>query len=133
MAKMIDNEMVVFFDVDDTLLMWENHNHWIDKPGKKEIVCPYSNATSFLIPHKDHIDLLIKYKARGYVVIVWSAGGCRWAQAAVDVLHLNDYVDFTMSKPLKYVDDLPAKEILGERVYIPYGRPGREIIPGESE
>lgn len=133
MATLIGNEMIVMFDVDDTLVMWANHNHWLPKPGKYEFVDPYDQTTVYLYPHKAHIALLKKYKAQGYTVFVWSAGGGLWAQEVVNVLQLNDHVDFIMSKPLKYVDDLQAKEVLGSRVYIVYGKPEKDFIPGEPE
>lgn len=109
----IANELVVFFDVDDTLVMWDDEHAkdvYIDDP--------YDHSTLLLRRHLSHIKLLKDYKSRGYFIIVWSAGGAPWAKAVVDALELNDYVDITICKPIKFVDDLPAQEVLVNRVYL---------------
>lgn len=112
-----DNEFVVAFDVDDTILMWGDD---FTKPeeGRIEIIDPYDGSRVYLTPHKKHIGLLKKYKGRGMCVMVWSAGGVQWAKAAINALNLADYIDLVITKPSKYVDDLPASEILGSRIYL---------------
>lgn len=110
----IENEMIIYFDCDDTLVMY-NVN------GKKlDFVDPYSKENISLVPHKKQIKLLKDFKARGYKVVVWTAAGAIWAKEVVNKLKLNNYVDLIISKPLKYVDDLPAQEILGSRIYLKY-------------
>lgn len=121
--QVIDNDKVVFYDVDDTLVKWpENWNlpGSFSQPseGSLPFVDPYDSSINHLIPFEKHINLLKKHKGRGYLVIVWSAGGVRWAQSVINTLELQGYVDFVMTKPLKYVDDLTAGEILGERIYL---------------
>ncbi len=82
------------------------------------------------MPHLQHVKLLKAYKTQGYTVIVWSAQGYEWAQAAVNALNLNNIVDFKMSKPLKYVDDLKGPEgVIGSRVYIPFKQINKIIEP----
>lgn len=113
----VNNELVVAFDVDDTLVMWgDKHN----KPHKSRVKVknPYSNSVHYLKPHKKHIELLKTYKGRGYTIIVWSAGGYLWAKEVIEALKLNDYVDIVTTKMLKYVDDLQAEDVLGTRVYL---------------
>jgi len=111
------NDSPVFFDCDDTLCMWIDH---LDKsnPEFKEFKCPYTGESLFLKPHQKHIDLLKKYYFRGYAVVVWSHGGDLWSKEVVRVLGLEKYVAITMGKPSRYVDDLPAKEFMMQRVYI---------------
>lgn len=121
--KVIKNEQLVFIDVDDTLVKWEQPIHL---PGAKriEIEDATDNSIVFLEPHLKHIELLKKYKARGYTVTVWSGGGYMWAESVVKTLGLEEHVDFVMTKPSKYVDDLPCTEWMGARIYLKdYGEP----------
>lgn len=113
--KVIENENVVCFDCDDTLVLWFSG---CDPKDKVNILCPYSKTIDSLKPHKRHIDLLKKYKGRGMTVIVWSAAGYQWAEAVVKALELEDYVDFVQTKPSKYVDDMTAEHVLGSRIYL---------------
>lgn len=116
--NIINNESIIFFDVDDTLVMWQEA-----KKGQKAIgiTCPYDGRQEYLLPHAGHIKILKDRKARGSVIVVWSAGGFQWAEAVVKALGLADYVDFVMSKPHAYVDDKMSDEFMGERIYLPYG------------
>ncbi len=115
--QVIGNEMNVMFDCDDTLVLWDN-NYSIPSKGKIELEDPYTSALLYLKPHAKHIELMKSYKARGYSVFVWSAGGKLWAEEVVKRLQIKDIVDHCMSKPTKFVDDLPAEEVLGTRVYL---------------
>lgn len=115
----IENETLVYFDCDDTLVMWSERFAFPGE-GKIELEDPYDNSLVHLFPHERHIKLLKDYKARGYTVVVWSAAGYRWTNTIVKTLGLEEYVDYCQSKPIKFVDDLPAANILGERVYIPF-------------
>ena len=112
MQEVTNREHVVVIDVDDTLVMRDvsDPTDWL--------ICPYDGTTIPVRRHNKHIKLLKDYHARGYYVIVWSAGGWNWARAVVDSLDLSGYVHHTMAKPVKYVDDLEAKDILGTRVYL---------------
>lgn len=114
--KVIENELSVMVDVDDTLLMWGMDN----SPDAITAQCPYTKEYLRLVPHTRHVELLKQYKGRGFYVTVWSAGGWEWAKTAVNVLNLESFVDEVRTKPLKYMDDLQAREILGTRVYLDY-------------
>lgn len=111
----IKNEQVIFFDVDDTLIVWDakiSDRHI-------EVKSPYNtNEIDLVKPHPGHIKILKDRYARGSTIIVWSAGGYKWAEAVVKALGLSKYVSFIMSKPFMYVDDKEACEILGERLYL---------------
>lgn len=121
MEKMIRNpdkdERVLVCDVDDTLVMW-GENAYQPTDGTIEFKDPYNGDSLFLKPHKRHIKLLEHFHSRGYYVIVWSAGGGKWAKSVVNTLEINHIVDDIMGKPLKYIDDLPAQEWMGNRIYV---------------
>ena len=112
------SEHIITFDCDDTLIMWDE-DFTIYKKGDVEIECPHDGHVTYHRPHKRHIGFLKKQKAKGYTVVVWSAGGTAWAEAVVKALNIQEYVDIVMSKPIKWVDDLtdPA-QVLGTHVYL---------------
>lgn len=113
--QIIENEQIVYYDCDDTLVIWFSQCN----PSEKiDIVNPYFGYNMALKPHLRHVELLKEHKARGNTVIVWSAAGYKWAEAVVKALKLESYVDICQSKPTKFVDDLPANEILGQRIYL---------------
>ncbi len=108
-------DQLVCYDCDDTLILWGLGDKSMNIPIKD----PYLDGLiNFVTPHKKHIELLKKHKARGMTIIVWSAAGVEWGEAVVKALKLEDYVDAVFSKPSRYVDDLPCTEWMGNRVYI---------------
>lgn len=108
----IENEHIIAMDVDQTLFMHDSDN------GKIKIINPYSNTAIYGNKNENHIELLKQYKGRGLYVIIWSKAGVRWAQAVVKEFELEPYVDLITTKLDRYVDDLEADQIMGERVYI---------------
>lgn len=121
--KVVRNESNVFFDVDDTLVMWEP----VGEGPAITIPCPHSTDSYYMLsPHEAHIKLLKNHKARGSHITVWSQSGYAWAEAVVKALGLEDYVDQVMTKPRAHIDDLPCTEWMGERIYLSpdsnYGR-----------
>jgi predicted phosphatase len=119
--KTIDTESTVFIDVDETLVMWDVEAKEYDTRRILEIKSPYDGVSHVLYVHTGHIKILKDRKARGSFIVVWSAGGFAWAEAVVKALKLEKYVDLCMTKPHAYIDDKEAKDIMGERIYIPYG------------
>lgn len=113
--QVVKGEMNIYFDVDDTLVIWGKV-----RKGDKciAITDPYDGTQHYLRPHIGHIKVLRDRKARGATIHVWSASGHQWAEAVVRALGLDQYVDFVLSKPMMYVDDLQAADILGERLYL---------------
>ncbi len=117
--KIITQESTIFFDVDQTLVMWGVKA----KKGQRlvAITNPHWGEQHYLAPHVGHIKVLKDRFARGSFIVVWSAGGFAWANAVVKALELEKYVHLVMSKPHMYVDDKPAKHFMGEHLYIPFG------------
>ncbi len=119
--KLIGNEQNIFFDCDDTLVL-RNDSEWNpegrESSKRVRFKDPYDDQVYYLAPHPKHIQILKEHHARGFTVIVWSAAGHAWAKSVIETLGLEKYVDFYMTKSCKFVDDLPASEVLGQRVYI---------------
>jgi FMN phosphatase YigB (HAD superfamily) len=113
----VKSELNIFFDVDGTLVIHDDHNE-VPGIGKIKIVDPNDKSINYLKPHKNHVSFLKKCKGRGNHVTVWSGGGYRWAEAVVKALKLEEYVDVVMTKPSRYVDDLDAPEWLGPRIFL---------------
>lgn len=105
--NVIENENVIFFDVDDTL---------IREPTEEEFKnFNFISFTNFNInvgktPINKNRDLLRQFKARNYTVIVWSHGGYAWAKEVITKLGASEYVDYIMTKPRVYVDDISVNE-----------------------
>lgn len=122
----LDNQCNIAFDVDQTLVVWGD-SPYMPGPGLVEF---NNNGTPvFLAPHPFHVWLLKNHAARGYGVLVWSAAGFDWAKEVVSVLGLTNYVNIIMPKLNKFVDDLPAHEILGEHLYFHNELTGEEWRP----
>jgi hypothetical protein len=102
-------------DVDDTLIMWSIPQGY-DGPLVETNLDGFKDKG---IPNTHAIEHLKKMKARGYAVIVWSAGGSEWADAVVTALGLEEFVDITMPKIDFHLDDVPdASDKIGKWQYI---------------
>lgn len=113
LPSIIQSEMVVFVDVDDTIVM----EHSKDPDLKYTDVLTGKEKLGKI--HKAHVEQIIKHKARGFFVIVWSGNGYKHAEQIVNALGIQEHVDLIMSKPVKYFDDLTdANQILTSRVYL---------------
>lgn len=105
----------VFFDCDDTLVLWNTSKYNETAPAVCSEFFPPDYIT--LIPHQKNINLLKKFAKLNYEVIVWSQTGSDWAREVVDILNIKKYVSGYMTKPRFYVDDLPCTAWMGERVW----------------
>jgi FMN phosphatase YigB (HAD superfamily) len=114
----IKGKKYTYFDVDDTLIMWdydlksspENHvqlkEQW--EHGHTLTLCKNPLAIAALIDAKE----------RGDVIVVWSQSGADWAEEAVNKLGLVDFVDLCISKPHVWYDDIPAERVFTDRIDI---------------
>jgi FMN phosphatase YigB (HAD superfamily) len=116
--KVIKSHKVVYFDVDDTLILWDWRLYGDDISHLVAITDPESGVSEYGLPHHRHIDLMRKFKARGHTVVVWSQGGWDWAQRAVIALGIEQLVDVCMSKPDWYVDDLHAHAYMERPIFL---------------
>lgn len=113
----IPGNNVAFFDVDDTLVMWDTT--LINKePERAMLFQNPDDATNFwsLIPNYKTIRALKAHKESGGVVVVWSQGGWDWCKEVVGTLELTDYVDLIISKPKVIYDDIPASSFMDNRI-----------------
>lgn len=105
----------VFWDIDDTLVVWDT---WQGREDEILIFDEPRYRSINVVPHYEHITLLKKHKKMGKnPTVVWSAGGSEWAAAVVKKLGLEEYVDVIMCKPKYYYDDLHCTEFMGEHRY----------------
>jgi hypothetical protein len=116
-AHVTENENIYAFDIDDTLVHRDAKELEMDLE-RLVVRNPYSNTVLFLRPYTAHIELLKEMHGRGRHILVWSAGGVRWAQAVIKALKLEQYVHEYKTKPIGYVDDKPANEWLQNRIYL---------------
>lgn len=114
----IKSESIMYWDCDDTLVLWTDAPQSLKEGEFVDIIDPYDEKNVRLKIHYPHVKLLKNKFNRGTTVVVWSSNGYRWAEAVVNALGLQSYVHLIQSKPQAYVDDLTAGEILGERVYL---------------
>ena len=102
----VNNDNIIAFDVDDTLITFENKENC----ELIEISSLDGRYKDYARPLKKHIDMVKNSKVRGHYVVVWSQGGVNWAEAVVKALHLEEFVDLIMCKPSWLVDDIPPNE-----------------------
>lgn len=110
----LESDLVVFCDVDDTLVKW----NYTKEEEERAIIFDNFGVKTPLVPHLVHIEQLMKHKARGHMVIVWSQGGWEWSQEVVKKLGIEDYVDLVISKPRWFYDDLPSSAFMPDHIRI---------------
>lgn len=115
--QVIKSTKTYYCDVDETLLLFNS----VDMYPQEALVAitdPASGITTHAFPHKRHIELMRQMKARGYTVVVWSAGGHEWAARAVRALGIEKMVDVVIGKPDWFCDDLPASSYMKKPIYL---------------
>ncbi len=116
----------IYFDVDETLIMWEGDDvtqAYFDNEKITGTMAPpwgsdiiYIDKISYK-KHVYHINRLIHHSITGDKVIVWSAGGEKWAKRVVRALKIEKYVNVILSKPDFYYDDVELKDFKSGRMY----------------
>ena len=109
----IDNENTAMFDVDWTLI-----EECLPTDKCDKLLDERTGEYEYFTPFHEHIKLLKQMKGRGRFIVVWSAGGYKWAKAVVDHLGIGKYVDMIMTKPGVMVDDKPIQDWT-TRVFLP--------------
>lgn len=92
-----------YFDVDNTLILWDEAE---PSPDRVQFQDPFNpdRFWDFGI-HRAHVELLKLIAERGDTVVVWSAAGLEWAETVVEALDLWDHVSYILQKPDSLFDD----------------------------
>lgn len=90
---------VAYFDVDDTLVEWKETSH-----GPR-VKIELNGMVSEKVVIEEHVEELQLQKKSGTAIVVWSAGGVKWAEAVVKALGIEEYVDVILTKPDRIYDD----------------------------
>ena len=111
----LNTDNAIFFDVDDTLVMWGESDLY-----KRQLVVkdPYFIIEETLYINEAHVKLLKRCKFRGKFIVVWSHGGYKWAESVVKALELEEYVDLILTKMEDYVDDLNIEQWTVKNIYL---------------
>ncbi len=107
--RVLRNDMIAFFDCDDTLVGWGKPEH-VDNGNFVEIICDGIKESHWIL--KENVEAIKLHKTRGHQIVVWSAGGHKWAEAVVRALDLTDFVDLVCCKPQWLYDDLQPEKFL---------------------
>lgn len=119
MLNTLKFDNVAYFDVDDTLLIYQKDLSSDRYHELFELSIPGRELfTAMVAPHHEHVQRVKEHKAWGNGVVVWSRSGYEWAEAAVKALGLEQYVDVCLAKPMYYYDDKPCCKILGEHRFL---------------
>jgi len=113
----LDSANNIFFDVDDTLIMWDHKISDNFRLIKVEDPNMPGHMMTFL-PHLSHINLLKRNYNQGRIVIVWSAAGSKWASTIVKALKIEEFVTLILEKPKMYCDDTPIEHWAPQRIYL---------------
>jgi len=103
-----------FVDCDDTLCQWDR-SKYPDLP--KTVIRGGRNDDCEVVLNQKNINVVKKFRKLGYYIVVWSHSGHVWAENVVKACGLTEYVDQVMDKPMFYLDDRPAGEFMGERIW----------------
>lgn len=131
--KRIRGEKTYFSDVDQTLILMDEFMNGIPEgvdQSKLVKVCLNPNkpdAWVWAMAHTRHIELLRHMAARGFAIVVWSAGGEAWADYVVGLLGLDGLIDATMGKPDWYADDKTPDNFMQGRVYLHPFNPTKDV------
>jgi len=103
---------IVYFDVDDTLIIWIENTH---PDAEEAIVINDSAGSTLTLPIKENIEKLKAHFALGDTIVVWTQGGAEWAEAVVKAYGLESFVHLCLGKPELAYDDLAPNEWMLEK------------------
>lgn len=104
-VKKLAGDRTLYVDCDDTLVMW----NLSDYPDSPRVTVSCYGYDSELVPNRENVNTLIKFKKLGYIIICWSQSGADWAEAVARELCIEEYCDLFITKPSWILDDLPTE------------------------
>jgi len=104
----IDCHQPTYFDIDRTLLSWFP----VPEETQGAVRVTVDGKPKYYMPHKMHLKQLHAHLARGHTVVVWSAGGSKWAKAVAESLGLDKTDVVVMEKPHWIYDDKEASSFM---------------------
>lgn len=102
MSNYMASQKVVVVDMDDTIVM-----HDLSEYQPRETIS-YGPGDIVVSPNQKNINLLVKLYKLDYTIVAWSRTGSDWARAVCQKLDIDKYVSLYMTKPMFYIDDVPA-------------------------
>lgn len=99
--KKLRNSKIWYFDVDDTLILWDKSKY----PHLPILNFTYKSKSINITPHQRNINLLVKLSKIGWYIRVYSGSGADWAEIVVKNLGIEQYVDSVECKPQGITDD----------------------------
>jgi hypothetical protein len=116
---LVGNDQTICFDIDDTIILWDDKSYQLNTNGRLELVDPYDMMRTNHIVHDRHVKFLKRCHARGFSVVLWSSSGAEWAATVGRALGLEPFVLVALTKPTKVVDDLKnTNEIIPEPMFL---------------
>lgn len=108
-------ESVLPVDLDGTIIAWGKI-----KKGHKVVsyTCPYTKEQKTVRVNEPNVAVLKERLARGCLVVAWSKSGYAKVAAVLKALKIDHKNLIVMSKPKDYMDDIPAKQWMGEQIWL---------------
>lgn len=131
MYHKVEAGQIAYFDVDHTLIIWEmdpkeysplkgSDDYGIEKLLNKQpesLKIAFDGKEFSIRPIWTHVSQLVQQSLKGVKIVVWSAGGVDWAEAIVNRLGLNDFVDVVITKPHFFYDDSNPEGFMGKHFF----------------
>lgn len=107
--KVFKNPRMVYVDVDETLIFWE------EPPKGINTIDVWIRTRKYQLNQR-LIEKMIQLHNAGYGLIVWSTAGAEWAEEVVKRANLDSFVEACIAKPIFYVDDAPVERWMKTRI-----------------
>lgn len=114
----IKSEQLICVDVDDSLLLWNSPARLSASKDAVDFSNPYTGMRHRVAVHMPHVLVVRQRLQRGATIVLWSASGWQWAEAAAIACNINGENLIIASKPSFYIDDKSAENWMGKPMYM---------------